>query len=84
METTVGAVKSKIVQTDFRVLSENSTIYNISVLQERKKEETWGMNEKNEIKGKKRRKEKEKRKEGRNPFEFKFVYFLCQEYLALI
>ena len=42
------------------------------------------MNEKNERKGKKRRKEKEKRKEGRNPFEFKFVYFLCQEYLALI
>ena len=55
METTVGAVKSKILQTDFRVRSENSTIYNISVLQE-----------------------------GRNPFEFKFVYFLWQEYLALI
>lgn len=37
METTVGAVKSKILQADFRVLSENSSIYNIDVLQERKK-----------------------------------------------
>ena len=81
METTVGAIKSKILQTDFRVFSENSTIYNIGVLQERKRD--MRHDEKNKIKGKKRKKEKEK-KEGRNPFKFQFIYFLCQEYLALI
>ena len=75
METTVGAVKSKILQTDFRVRSENSTIYNISVLQERKKEETLGLNEKNEIKGKTRRKEKEKRKEGIHSNLNLFIFF---------
>ena len=81
METTVGAIKSKILQTDFRVFSENSTIYNIGVLQERKRDIRH--DEKNKIKGKKRKNEKEK-KEGRNPFKFQFIYFLCQEYLALI
>ena len=38
----MGAVKSKILQADFRVLSENSSIYNIDILQERKKwHEEW-------------------------------------------
>ena len=74
METTVGAIKSKILQTDFRVFSENSTIYNIGVLQERKRD--MRHDEKNKIKERKGRRKKKKRKEGIHSNFNSFIFFV--------